>query len=52
MIAFAVVLIPMMLIGMRISRLSGVLLLLGYAGYVWYLVQYSRGAAAVAGVGG
>jgi cation:H+ antiporter len=52
MIAFAVVLIPMMLIGMRISRLSGVLLLLGYAGYVWYLIEYSRGAAAVAGVGG
>jgi cation:H+ antiporter len=52
MIAFAVVLIPMMLIGMRISRLSGVLLLLGYAGYVWYLIEYSAGAAAVAGVGG
>jgi cation:H+ antiporter len=52
MIAFAVVLIPMMLIGMRISRLSGVLLLIAYAAYVWYLVEYSRGAAALAGVGG
>lgn len=52
MIAFAVVLVPMMLIGMRISRLSGALLLIGYGVYLWYLVAYSRGAAAVAGLGG
>jgi cation:H+ antiporter len=52
MIGFALVLVPMMLIGMRISRLSGVLLLVGYAAYVWYLIEYSAGAAAVAGVGG
>jgi cation:H+ antiporter len=52
MIAFAVVLIPMMLIGMRVSRLSGALLLVGYGAYVWYLLEYSAGAAAVAGVGG
>lgn len=52
MIGFALVLVPMMMIARRISRLSGALLLAGYAAYLWYLVEYSRGAAAVAGVGG
>ncbi len=52
MVGFAVVLVPMMMIAMRISRPSGTLLLVGYAVYLWYLVEYSRGTASVAGIGG
>jgi cation:H+ antiporter len=52
MVGFAVVLVPMMMIARRVSRASGALLLAGYAAYLWYLVEYSRGVAAVAGVGG
>lgn len=52
MVGFAIVLVPMMMIARRISRVAGVLLLVAYAAYLWYLVEYSRGAAAMAGVGG
>jgi cation:H+ antiporter len=39
MIAFAVALVPMMMMGLKITRLNGALLLLGYAAYVAYLLQ-------------
>lgn len=39
MIAFAVVLLPMMLMGLRITRANGALLLAGYAAYVAVLIR-------------
>jgi cation:H+ antiporter len=44
MIGFALVLVPMMLTGLEITRWSGVMLLLGYAAYVAYLLSYTAGA--------
>jgi cation:H+ antiporter len=44
MIAFALALVPMMLMGLKITRANGVLLLLGYAAYVGYLLHHSAGA--------
>lgn len=52
MIAFSIALVPMVLLAKRISRASGALLLTGYVAYLWFLVAYSHGAVAVAGVGG
>ncbi len=41
MIAFSVILVPMMLIGLKITRWNGALLLLGYVAYVAYLLKIS-----------
>ena len=41
MIGFALVLVPMMLMGLKITRLNGALLLGAYAVYVGYLLQIS-----------
>lgn len=41
MIAFAVVLAPMMLMGLKITRWNGALLMLGYAAYVGYMLHIS-----------
>lgn len=41
MIGFALVLVPMMLMGLKISRLNGAFLLGAYAVYVGYLLQIS-----------
>lgn len=46
MIAFAVALVPMMMMGLRITRWNGVLLLLGYAAYVAYLLRISGAGGA------
>jgi cation:H+ antiporter len=43
MIGFALVLVPMMMMGLKITRLNGALLLLGYAAYVAYLLQLAGG---------
>ena len=52
MIGFALVLLPLMLWRRQISRLAGVMLLLGYGAYLWYLLEYSRAAQAMVGIGG
>lgn len=44
MIGFALILVPMMLMGMRITRLNGAILLAGYAGYVAYHLHIAGGA--------
>ncbi len=41
MIAFALVLVPMMLMGLKITRWNGALLMLGYAAYVGYMLHIS-----------
>ena len=46
MIAFAVVLVPMMMMGLKITRANGVLLLAGYAAYVAYLLHLAGQAPA------
>jgi cation:H+ antiporter len=46
MIAFAVALVPMMMMGLKITRWNGVLLLLGYVAYVAYLLRISGAAGA------
>jgi cation:H+ antiporter len=46
MIAFAVALVPMMMMGLKITRANGVLLLLAYAAYVAYLLHLSGQAPA------
>ena len=43
MIGFALVLVPMMMMGLKITRANGVLLLVGYAAYVAYLLQLAGG---------
>jgi cation:H+ antiporter len=43
MVAFAVVLVPMMLMGFKITRWNGAVLLLGYAAYVAYTFSISGG---------
>jgi cation:H+ antiporter len=43
MLAFSLVLLPMMLRGMRISRREGATLLAGYGVYLWLLVSSSDG---------
>lgn len=49
MIGFSLVLVPMILLSKRVARGSGTLLLLGYVGYLGYLVVHSRAAVAVGG---
>jgi cation:H+ antiporter len=44
MVAFALVLVPMVLMGMRISRTNGIVLLAGYAAYVGYHIHLAGGA--------
>jgi cation:H+ antiporter len=44
MVAFALVLVPMVLMGMRITRANGFVLLAGYAGYVAYHLHIAGGA--------
>jgi cation:H+ antiporter len=39
MIGFSLVLLPMMLSGLRVTRANGLLLLAGYAGYVAFLIR-------------
>jgi cation:H+ antiporter len=46
MIGFALVLVPMMMMGLKITRANGVLLLLAYAAYVAYLLHLSGQAPA------
>ncbi len=43
MIGFALVLVPMMLMGLKITRANGVLLLVAYAAYVAYLLHIAGG---------
>lgn len=52
MIAFSLVLLPMILLAQRISRGSGLLLVLGYAGYLAFLMAHSQGAASLLATGG
>lgn len=49
MIGFALVLVPMMLMGKRITRWNGALLLIAYAAYVWVLIERSAGTAVIGG---
>lgn len=43
MIGLALVLVPMMMMGLKITRANGVLLLVGYAAYVAYLLHIAGG---------
>jgi cation:H+ antiporter len=43
MIGFALILVPMMMMGLKITRANGVLLLVAYAAYVAYLLHIAGG---------